>query len=104
MNDSKPLAKYVLNSSTAKAHAPATAGLAFRDPDSGKFRDPRSDSAVEPSGTAGREAAAERPLVPKEPAIAFVLVSPFHPLIPFFLCCVHHCELLLRDARVAAFG
>ncbi|KAL3228685.1 hypothetical protein MRX96_023815 [Rhipicephalus microplus] len=31
------LTEYGLNSSTAKAQAPATVGLAFRDPDTGKF-------------------------------------------------------------------
>ncbi|CAN8004035.1 hypothetical protein HPB47_026285 [Ixodes persulcatus] len=37
MDDNKMLTEYGLNSSTAKAQAPATVGLAFRDPDSGKF-------------------------------------------------------------------
>ncbi|XP_077500365.1 transcription elongation factor elongin B [Amblyomma americanum] len=37
MDDNKVLTEYGLNSSTAKAQAPATVGLAFRDPDTGKF-------------------------------------------------------------------
>lgn len=37
MDNNKTLGDYNLNSSTAKAQAPATVGLAYRDPDSGKF-------------------------------------------------------------------
>ncbi|XP_064476307.1 elongin-B-like [Ornithodoros turicata] len=37
MDDNKNLTDYGLNSGTAKAQAPATVGLAFRDPESGKF-------------------------------------------------------------------
>ncbi|XP_050023714.1 elongin-B [Dermacentor andersoni] len=37
MDDNKVLTEYGLNSSTAKAQAPATVGLVFRDPDTGKF-------------------------------------------------------------------
>lgn len=37
MNDNKPLTECGLNSYTIKVQASATMGLAFRDPDSGKF-------------------------------------------------------------------
>ncbi|XP_013794033.1 elongin-B-like [Limulus polyphemus] len=37
MEDKNTLADYGLNTSTAKAQAPATVGLACREPDTGKF-------------------------------------------------------------------
>lgn len=37
MDDNKSLGDYGLNSGTAKAQAPATVGLAYKDSDTGKF-------------------------------------------------------------------